>query len=141
MPPTVPKTTIGFSLSDMERINKLTELNTNLIEKLSEELRIVMKIRLLERQPKEEVVRNIKKDLVSTRPKIERMARTEVMRAANEGRLAEYQLRGVVLVKWVDTSESACKECSALNGEVFTISELPPLPKHPECTCTIVAVR
>jgi SPP1 gp7 family putative phage head morphogenesis protein len=66
------------------------------------------------------------------------IARTETLRAHNEGRMAFYREVGVERVRWLAANdERICSECAPLNGMVFQIGEAPLLPGHPGCRCTI----
>lgn len=69
------------------------------------------------------------------------IARTETLRAHNEGRKVFYREVGVTKVKWLTAQdERTCPECGSLDGQVFKIDEAPGPPKHPACRCTTVAV-
>lgn len=78
------------------------------------------------------------------------IARTEVIRAANEGQLQLWRksvregwLRGDELKQWITTpDERLCPECEALEGEAvpleqeFSSGDMAP-PLHPQCRCTM----
>lgn len=72
------------------------------------------------------------------------IARTEVLRASNAGRLEAYKKSGVVAGKeWLTAEDDrTCPICSSLDGErrkldePFSIGVLAP-PAHPNCRCTI----
>ena len=67
------------------------------------------------------------------------VARSEVSRAANEGKLMQYKEQNKVeKVEWVATQgERTCEFCRQLNGKVFEINKAKGLmPKHPNCRCT-----
>ena len=67
------------------------------------------------------------------------IARTETLRAHNEGRKVFYREVGVKKVKWLTAhDERTCQECGALDGKVFRIEDDPGLP-HPACRCCRVA--
>ncbi len=69
------------------------------------------------------------------------IARTETLRAHNEGRKVFYREVGVAKVKWLTAQdERTCPECAPLDGRVFKIDEAPGPPKHPACRCTVVSV-
>jgi len=140
LPKPQPPPELGFRAEDMNAVNKLREFTGEEIMKLSNELRIIMRLRAMERQPLSTMIQNIKRDLVNMGPKVDRLAATEVMRAANEGRINEYKYRGISKVAWVSLPDS-CSTCSKLNGRVTSIDSLPPLPHHPNCSCTIKAVE
>ena len=68
------------------------------------------------------------------------IARTETLRAHNEGRTAFYRDVGVTKVQWLTADdERTCPECAPLNGKVFAIDEAPAVPQHPGCRCVLRA--
>ena len=65
------------------------------------------------------------------------IARTEVMKAVNQGAAERYKEAGVQM-EWLTThDELLCEECAARDGEVVT-TDLPPL--HPRCRCCVIPV-
>lgn len=69
------------------------------------------------------------------------IARTETVRAANEGSLLHYEANGVQEYRWIaSTGKRTCPECQELNGKVYTIGEGPTPPLHPACRCAVGAV-
>lgn len=74
--------------------------------------------------------------------RIEMIARTEILRASNEGALAVYEANADVLAgwEWVATKdERTCPICGALDGQVFAFEARqspPPTGSHPRCRCT-----
>jgi len=67
------------------------------------------------------------------------IARTETLRAHNEGRKVFYRQAGVKKVKWLTAQdERTCPICRALDGKVFGIDEVP--EEHPGGRCSFVAV-
>ena len=68
------------------------------------------------------------------------IARTETLRAHNEGRKVFYRQVGVTTVRWLIADDSrTCKSCRALDGKVFAIDEVEGPPAHCACRCTTVA--
>ena len=68
------------------------------------------------------------------------IARTETLRAHNEGRKVFYRQVGVTKVRWLITDdERTCDICRPLDGKVFGIDKVEGPPKHPGCRCTCVA--
>ena len=68
------------------------------------------------------------------------IARTETLRAHNEGRKVFYREVGIKKVKWLTANdERTCAVCSGLDGNVFKIEDDPGMP-HPLCRCSRIAV-
>ncbi len=68
------------------------------------------------------------------------IARTETLRAHNEGRKVFYREVGIKKVKWMTAhDERTCAICSGLDGKVFKIEDDPGMP-HPVCRCSRIAV-
>lgn len=63
----------------------------------------------------------------------ERLARTEMARAAEGAKLDEWQANDVQMVDFFPAPD-ACPICLALKGE-YKISEVPRPPVHPRCRC------
>ena len=65
------------------------------------------------------------------------IARTETLRAHNEGRKVFYRQVGITKVRWlIADDERTCPICRALDGKVFRIEELKGPPAHPGCRCS-----
>ncbi len=68
------------------------------------------------------------------------IARTETLRAHNEGRNVFYREVGVKKIKWLTAhDERTCPECAPLDGRVFKIEDAPGPPRHPGCRCSCCA--
>ena len=68
------------------------------------------------------------------------IARTETLRAHNEGRMVFYREVGVERVEWLTAhDERTCTQCAPLDGKVFKIDDVPGLP-HPACRCSRLAI-
>jgi len=68
------------------------------------------------------------------------IARTETLRAHNEGRKVFYRQVGVTKVRWlIADDERTCKVCRALDGKVFGIDDVEGPPKHPGCRCYVTS--
>jgi hypothetical protein len=54
----------------------------------------------------------------------------------------KYRSAGIEVVRWLATIQPGrtCEECKALNGKLFPIDKMPPIPKHPRCRCTLSPV-
>jgi SPP1 gp7 family putative phage head morphogenesis protein len=65
------------------------------------------------------------------------IARTETLRAHNEGRKVFYRQVGITKIRWlIADDDRTCPVCRALDGKVFEIDGLAGPPKHPGCRCT-----
>lgn len=82
------------------------------------------------------------------------IARTETMRAFNEGNIDASVSNGAYFVEWIASpDEAACAICLPRDGKVYRIADfpgaddpypdalpLPKLPAHPRCRCTTRSV-
>lgn len=68
------------------------------------------------------------------------IARTETLRAHNEGRKVFYRQVGITKVRWlIADDERTCPVCRPLDGKVFGIDEVEGPPRHPGCRCSTSA--
>lgn len=77
---------------------------------------------------------------VETRAEV--IARTETIRAFNQGALEQYRSYGVRRVVWLTAhDERTCPVCRPLHKKVFPIDRIPfgGPPAHPRCRCSVVA--
>jgi len=64
------------------------------------------------------------------------IARTETIRAHNQGQIKFYNTVGVEKAIWQTAEdERTCPECAPLDGKVFPLDKLPSLPLHPDGRC------
>jgi len=71
--------------------------------------------------------------------RMEMIARTEVLRAHNQGRIKFHQQVGVQRLEWVAMEdERMCPVCGGFDGKVFDTDHFPTQPAHPNCRCTSV---
>ena len=71
--------------------------------------------------------------------RMEVIARTEVLRAHNQGRLKFHDQVGVRKLEWMTMEdERVCPVCGPLDGKVFDTNRFPQQPAHPNCRCTSV---
>ena len=71
--------------------------------------------------------------------RMEVIARTEVLRAHNQGRIKFHRQVGVQKLEWMTMEdERVCPVCGPLDGKVFDTSRFPQQPAHPNCRCTSV---
>lgn len=69
------------------------------------------------------------------------IVRTEVTRLANQGAVEYYKLNDITQVQWVASyGPRTCPDCEALNGQIFKIDEVPDIPYHTMCRCTLTPV-
>ncbi|HPS02710.1 MAG TPA: minor capsid protein, partial [Candidatus Sumerlaeota bacterium] len=68
--------------------------------------------------------------------RMETIARTEILRAHNMGRLKFHQRVGIQKLEWMAVEdERMCAVCGGLDGQVFEIEKFPQQPAHPLCRC------
>ena len=68
------------------------------------------------------------------------IARTETLRAHNEGRATFYERVGVTKMEWLTADdERTCPVCAPMNGKVFPINGDKKPPIHPACRCSMAA--
>jgi len=71
--------------------------------------------------------------------RMEVIARTEVLRAHNQGRIKFHDQVGVRKLEWMTMEdEQVCPICGPLDGKVFDTDRFPQQPAHPNCRCTSV---
>src|SRR5690606_4496035 len=80
-----------------------------------------------------------------TFPRVEQraevIARTETLRAFNQGAIWQYQQYGVRRIRWLAaTDERTCPWCRPLHGQLFPIERVPlgGPPIHPQCRCKAI---
>ncbi len=80
-----------------------------------------------------------KKVFKTAQNRIEVITRTEVMRSYNQGRIHLYKDMKVEEVVWYTAlDERVCPVCGPLNGQEYILNQLPPIPAHPNCRCTLI---
>lgn len=68
--------------------------------------------------------------------RMEVIARTEVLRAHNLGKLKFHQAVGIQRLEWFTMEdERVCPICGPLDGKQFPIDQFPAQPAHPQCRC------
>jgi len=83
----------------------------------------------------------VSKHLKMMNPKIARIVRTEMIRAANFGILSVASRNGSHFYFWTSTfTEVTCEVCMGLDGRIFKIGQglMPPI--HPNCRCFVVPI-
>lgn len=90
--------------------------------------------------------RRTKADRASNRAafaRTEMIARTEILRASNNGALATYQANSDVLQGYeikAALDERTCPQCGALDGKRYAFGEGQQPPFHVRCRCTVIPV-
>ncbi|MCO8291274.1 minor capsid protein [Tetragenococcus halophilus] len=71
----------------------------------------------------------------------QRLARTEYMHALNAGQLETYQENRYDKLEWVASEDGkGCDICHLRNGKQYKIDDVPVLPAHPNCRCTMIPI-
>jgi len=74
--------------------------------------------------------------------RMEMIARTEVLRAHNMGRLKFHERVGVQRLEWLAMDdERMCPVCGGLDGKTYPIDKFPQQPAHPHCRCTNIVAK
>lgn len=69
--------------------------------------------------------------------RMETIARTEILRAHNQGRIKFHKQVGVQKLEWLTMEdERMCPVCGELDGKQFDTDKLPTQPRHPLCRCS-----
>lgn len=68
------------------------------------------------------------------------LARTEIVRAHNQGNLEQLKQAGVegimIQAEWSTAGDNrVCSICGPLEGNVYNIDKVPSIPHHPNCRC------
>jgi SPP1 gp7 family putative phage head morphogenesis protein len=88
-----------------------------------------------------DVANNIDARIDVGRGQTQRLVRTEYMHALNQGQIESYRAKGYSKLKWIATmDDKTSKICRKLNRKEFDIENLPDIPAHPNCRCTMVPV-
>ena len=94
---------------------------------------------------KDELVRQLQKDMNVGFKQADRIARTELTYIQNQSTYDKYREAGVEKYRYLATDDSRTSEiCSETDGKVFLLKDAsvgvnyPPL--HPNCRCTVLAV-
>lgn len=88
-----------------------------------------------------EVANTIDGRLDVGRGQTQRLVRTEYMHALNQGQIESYRAKGYTKLKWIATmDDKTSKICRKRNSKEYDIENLPDIPAHPNCRCTMVPV-
>ncbi|MDB8868178.1 minor capsid protein [Pediococcus acidilactici] len=83
----------------------------------------------------------LKEEVNNARYVTERLARTESARVQTQAQLRSFKKYDIKTCKW-HAEPSACKVCleiASRNDGVYSIDDVPDLPVHPNCRCSISA--
>lgn len=70
-----------------------------------------------------------------------RLVRTEAMHYLNESSKKAYEDRGIKKIQiWAAVDERTCSVCGSKHGNIYNSKDVPPLPLHANCRCTILPV-
>jgi SPP1 gp7 family putative phage head morphogenesis protein len=84
---------------------------------------------------------------IPAKRRAEMLARTEIIRAHHQAKVAEmksWEVEGVYVVAELATAKDGrvCPDCAGLEGKQYSLEEAERLiPVHPNCRCTIVPVK
>ena len=86
------------------------------------------------------LAKQIQKDFNVAFYAADRLVRTELARAQNQGQLDSYRKRGIKHVKWSAAHDDrTCGICKEYDGKIFDINKCP-IILHPNCRCTPLPV-
>ena len=148
-----------FSIVDTNALDFMTQYNLTLAGDVNRELadgikRVIMQ-GILEGKGTDEIVRDLGRVVIykdsfkqagtkvfsKAQYRMEMIARTEVLRAHNMGRLKFHQHVGIKKLEWMTMGdERTCPVCGPLNGKTFPVDKFPGQPAHPFCRCTNLPV-
>jgi len=133
---------------DQEAIDFLRENNTLIAKRLSREIAEAVNREIMEaimrRESVEQARERVRRVFTREKWRAETIARTELIRAATEGRLRAYRKGGLKKVNWVVApDERTCPVCLANAAEnPWPIEKaMGKIPAHPNCRCTFVPVE
>lgn len=140
-----------FNLNHSDTLNFISERAKYFAETINETTREALLASIKEGVDKAEGfdeiskrISDVYKDAAAYR--VERIARTEVSTALNEGAIEAYKQAGVSKLEWVAIiDENTSDECQQNDGEVREIGKDFPggvdkPPQHVNCRCSVVAV-
>ena len=135
------ETNVKYSLKDNLSNKQVGALRGSIKEGLDQEKRLVdIQDDILQKvKPSDTVTdKNGVKRKISPQVRAAQMARSETVRASNEGALRHFDRGGVKLVGWVTSpGERTCNYCYAQDGKVLPITEATnKIPAHTGCRCT-----
>jgi SPP1 gp7 family putative phage head morphogenesis protein len=123
-------------------IDALVKRNLDLIDGLEDDVKnkmlTILSDGLVKGQGIDEIIRNMESAGVALGYAAERIARTEIMYALNQGALNRYKNDGIEYVQWLaGPDDRCCPVCLGYHLQVFPINDAPDIPAHPSCRCTL----
>jgi len=148
-----------FTIVDTNALDFMTQYNLTLAGDVNRELadgikRVIMQ-GIIEGKGTDEIVRDLGRVVIykdsfkqagtkvfsKAQYRMEMIARTEMLRAHNMGRIKFLQHVGIEKLEWMTMGdERTCPVCGPLNGKTFPIDKFPGQPAHPFCRCTNLPV-
>ncbi len=148
-----------FTIVDTNALDFMTQYNLTLAGDVNRELadgikRDIMQ-GIIEGKGTDEIVRDLGRVVIykdsfkqagtkvfsKAQYRMEMIARTEVLRAHNMGRIKFHQHVGIKQLEWMTMGdERTCPVCGPLNGKTFPIDKFPGQPAHPFCRCSNLPV-
>lgn len=140
-----------FTMVHMPVLSYMQDYQLGLIRNVTQQVRNQIKEELKRGYIMGDSIPDIAKRLRDTRlkkgvwPTVEKraevIARTEIIRASNQGALTVYKQYDVKRVRWLTAlDERVCRICGPLHSRVFPINNIPfgGAPAHPRCRCFVV---
>jgi len=148
-----------FTIVDTNALDFMTQYNLTLAGDVNRELadgikRVIMQ-GIIEGKGTDDIVRDLGRVVIykdsfkqagtkvfsKAQYRMEMIARTEVLRAHNMGRIKFHQHVGIEKLEWMTMGdERTCPVCGPLDGKTFPIDKFPGQPAHPFCRCTNLPV-
>jgi len=106
---------------------------------LRSDLLTIMRQSLLEKENPVSHVADIRDRYHVFNYQSERILRTEGAHISAMQQKHDIKAAGYDLVEWI-TSAGACDHCLDKDGKIYKLNNVPPIPFHPSCRCSIAAV-
>lgn len=143
-----------FGVADKQALFTLKNYNFDLIKNLSDDLRTQIRREVWTGVAKGDTIRAITKRIktldikpiqagnrvISPVQRAKLIARTETMRAVNQGELLAFQQYGITHIEIISSGdERVCKYCKGQHGKIYPLKTAKIPPFHPACCCTVAA--
>lgn len=136
----------GYTVADLQAIAILHDNGLTLCKTLSstakKEAKRIINEGVLNGKGTAEIAREMRTKIGPlSKNRASMIARTEVIRAYNQGARVQYEHYGVKRFVWLSAaSERTCPECEDLDGTEWAFDEHDPPPLHPMCRCSMYPV-